>query len=171
MAAAVASYSHHHFQNLPDLTSARDHFLKSNGPDLVKDVLPDFFIAHGMDRTFGAAMPHRHFNIRPGEVMVSYNGTSTAWNVSPGEGMDKPQPAIWSFSSSGDLVPHEFKYSKGHRFEMGEKERAFVADFKRLLDENNVAGVFGLCEYPGDDFEGTCEISTASANINLTPKD
>jgi hypothetical protein len=171
MAAAVASYSHDHFHRLPDLTSARDKFLKSNGPILIKDVLEKFFIANGMDRTFGLAMPHRHFDINPGEVLVTYNGTSTAWNVTPGEGMDEPQPAIWSFSSSGELVPHEFRYSKGHRFEMGEKEHAFVADFKCLLDKMNVAGVFGLCEYPGDDFEGTCEISTPSANINLTLKD
>jgi len=27
---------------------------------------------------------------------------------------------------------------------MGEKERAFVAEFKRLLDEKNVVGMFGL---------------------------
>ena len=171
MAAAVAGYSHDHFHSLPDLNSARDNFLKLNGPKLVEDVFKDFFIANGMDRTFGLAMPHRHFDILPGQMIVNYNGTSTAWNASPGEGMDEPQPAIWSFSSSGELVPHEFRYSKGHKFEMGEKERAFVAKFKRLLDEKNVAGMFGLCEYPGDDFEGTCEITMFSANINLKPKD
>jgi hypothetical protein len=54
---------------------------------------------------------------------------------------------------------------------MGERERAFVADFKRLLDGQNLVGMFGLCEYPGDDFEGTCEITMGSANINLKPKD
>ena len=171
MAAAVAGYSHDHFHSLPDLNSARDNFLKLNGPKLVEDVFKDFFIANGMDRTFGLAMPHRHFDILPGQMIVNYNGTSTAWNASPGEGMDEPQPAIWSFSSSGELVPHEFRYSKGHKFEMGEKERAFVAEFKRSLDEKNVAGMFGLCEYPGDDFEGTCEITMFSANINLKPKD
>jgi hypothetical protein len=78
MAAAVASYSHDHFHSLPDLNSARDNFLKLNGPKLVEDVFKDFFIANGMDRTF---------------------------------------------------------------------------------------------EYPGDDFEGTCEITMFSANINLKPKD
>jgi hypothetical protein len=171
MAAAVAGYSHDYFHSLPDLNSARDNFLKLNGPKLVEDVFKDFFIANGMDRTFGLAMPHRHFDILPGQMIVNYNGTSTAWNASPGEGMDEPQPAIWSFSSSGEFVPHEFRYSKGHKFEMGEKERAFVAKFKRLLDEKNVAGMFGLCEYPGDDFEGTCEITMFSANINLKPKD
>jgi len=169
MAAAVAGYSHNHFQSLPNLNSARDNFLKLNGDKLVEDVFKDFFITNGMDRIFGLAMPHRHFDILPRQIIV--NGTSTAWNATPGEGMDEPQPAIWSFSSSGELVPHEFRYSKRHKFEMGEKERAFVAEFKRLLDGQNLTEMFGLCEYPGDDFEGTCEITMGSANINLKPKD
>lgn len=86
MAAAVAGYSHDHFHSLPDLNSARDNFLQLNGPKLVEDVFKDFFIANDMDRTFGLAMPHRHFDILPGQKIVNYNGTSTAWNASPGEG-------------------------------------------------------------------------------------
>ncbi len=83
-------------------------------------------------------MTHRHFDI-------NYNGTSTAWDATPGEGMDEPQPAVWSFSSSGELVPDEFRYAKGHKFEMGEEERAFVAEFKRLLDGQNLAEMFLAC--------------------------
>ncbi|KAF2105493.1 hypothetical protein BDV96DRAFT_655571 [Lophiotrema nucula] len=82
--------------------------------------------------------------------MANYNGTSTAWNANPGEGMDKPQPVIWSFSSTGEFLPIEFSYSKGHKVELGGKERAFVAGFKRLLDEKNLTDMFGLCEYPGE---------------------
>ncbi|KAF2844423.1 hypothetical protein T440DRAFT_327514 [Plenodomus tracheiphilus IPT5] len=171
MAVAIAPYSQNHFQSLPSLNDARDKFLELDGDGLVKNVFHDFFINNGMERTFGLAMPHRHFDILPGQVMVNYNGTSTAWNATPGEGMDKPQPASWSFSSTGELLPIEFSYSKGHKVEIGEKETAFVADFKRLLDEKNLTKMFGLCEYPGDDFEGTCEITMGSANINLKPKD
>lgn len=171
MAVAIAPYSRNHFQSLPNLNAARDDFLKLDGDKLVKDVFHEFFVNNGMDRTFRLAMLHRHFDILHGQVMVNYNGTSTAWNATPGDGMDKPQPTIWSFSSAGKFLPLEFSYSKGHKFEFGEKETAFVADFKRLLDENNVMEMFGLCEYPGDDFEGTCEITMGSANINLKPKD
>jgi hypothetical protein len=171
MAVAIGTYSHDHFQALPSLNDARENFLKLDGGKLVESDFKDFFRANNMDRTFGLAMPHRHFNILPGQVMVNYNGTSTAWIADPGEGMDEPQPAIWSFSSTGNLLPIEFNYSKGRKVQMGEKEVAFVAAFKQLLDEKNLAGMFGLCEYPGDDFEGTCEITMGSANINLKPKD
>ncbi|KAH7308330.1 hypothetical protein BKA65DRAFT_531010 [Rhexocercosporidium sp. MPI-PUGE-AT-0058] len=145
MAAAVASYSHDHFHSLPDLNSTRGNFLKLNSPKLIENVFKDFFIANGINRTFGLAIPHRHFNILPRQII--------------------------SFSSSSELVSHEFRYSKGHKFEIGEKERAFVAKFKRLLNKKNVAGMFDLCEYPGDDFEGTYKITMFLANINLKPKD
>jgi hypothetical protein len=171
MAVAIASYSRHHFQELPTLDAARNRFVESNGGKLVMDVFKDFFVSKGMDRTFGLTMPHRHFDIPPGHIMVNYNGTSTAWPASPDKGMDKPRPAIWSFSSTGELRPTEFSYSKGQNGEMGEKERAFVADLKCLLDEKNLTEMFGLCEYPGDDFEGTCEITVGSVNINLKPRD
>jgi hypothetical protein len=171
MAVVVAPYSQNHFQSLPSLNGARDRFLKLNGDRLVEDLFTKFFVDNGMDRTFGLAMPHRHFDILPGQMMVSYNGTSTPWNASLGPGMHEPQPAVWNFSAFGDLVPIEFDYSKGRKVEMGEKERASVANFKILLEEQNLRDVFGLCAYPGDDFEGTCEITIGSANINLKPKD
>jgi hypothetical protein len=171
MAVAIGTYSHDHFQSLPSLNDARDNFLKLEGQKLIETVFRDFFVKYNMDRTFGLAMPHRHFDILPGHVMVDYNGTSTAWIANPGEGMDEPQPASWSFSSTGNLLPTEFSYSKGRKVQMGKNEIDFVVAFKQLLDEKNLAGLFGLCDYPGDDFEGRCEITMGSVNINLKPKD
>jgi hypothetical protein len=68
-------------------------------------------------------------------------------------------------------VLYKFRYSKGHKFEIGEKERAFVAEFKRLLNRQNLTRMFSLCKYLGDNFKGTCEITIGLANINLKPKD
>lgn len=171
MAVVIAPYSHDHFQSLPDLSVARNTFAQLDGKLLVDEVFRPFFIQCGMDRTFKLAMQHRHFDILPRQKMVSYNNTTTAWDATPGEGMDEPQPTIWSFSSDGSLAPTEFKYSKGHQFVFGEKELDFVDQFKKLLDQEGLTSLFGLCEYPGDDFEGTCEITNGHANINLKPKD
>ena len=46
-----------------------------------------------------------------------------------------------------------------------------MADFKRLLDSLEIPDLFGLCRYPGDDFEGLSEITRGKANINLKPAD
>ncbi|KAF1972834.1 hypothetical protein BU23DRAFT_589810 [Bimuria novae-zelandiae CBS 107.79] len=157
----ISPYSQDHFRSLPSLNNTQDRFLRLDSDKLIKGLFKDFFINNGMDRTFGLAMPHRHFDILPRQII----------SVNPSEGIDEPQPAVWNFSSTGELIPTEFSYSKGPKAKMGEKERAFVASLKRLLDEKNLSEVFGLCEYLGDDFEGICEITISSANINLKPKD
>lgn len=86
-------------------------------------------------------------------------------------GMDAAQPSMWGFTSTGDLILTEFRYAKGHKSEMGEKELAFAVKFKEVLERLNLAVQFGLVEYPGDDCEGSCEITMGPANINLKPKD
>lgn len=65
----------------------------------------------------------------------------------------------------------EFKYSKGYQVKIGEEERAFIVKFKSVLEDHNLTKLFGLCAYPGDNFEGTCEITVGSVNINLKPQD
>ncbi|KAL5403467.1 hypothetical protein PMIN04_012825 [Paraphaeosphaeria minitans] len=167
----IAPYSWEHFQALPSLDAARDRFLELGGAKFVKDDCLDLFTRYEMQRTFGLAMLHRHNDILPGQKMVDYNGTSTAWNKDPGAGMDEPQPAIWGYTPAGELAPTEFSYAKGHKVQLGGKEREFAAELLRKLDERGLIGVFGLCAYPGDDFEGRCEITQNSANINLKPQD
>ncbi|KAF2240344.1 hypothetical protein BU26DRAFT_498111 [Trematosphaeria pertusa] len=171
MTVALAPYSHDYFQSLPNLNTARDAFIESDGPKLVEEIFRPLFTNSGMDRHFGLAMMHRHSNLRAGQIMVTYNNTSTPWNATPGEGMDKPQPMILGLSPEGKLVPTEFRYSKGHKLEIGEKELAFAAKLMAELDKLGLRQLFGLREYPGDDFEGTCEITEGLANINLKPKD
>jgi hypothetical protein len=170
MALNIAPYSQTHFQSLPSLNAARGSFVASNGNGLVNGVFKDFFINNNMERTFGLIMLHRHFDINPGEKTANYNSTFTVWNTKPGEGMGEPQPVIWGFSSEA-LVPLEFIYSKEHRFAISEKETSFIIKFKRLLEENGLVEMFGLCVYPGDDFEGSREITMGSVNINPKPND
>lgn len=69
---SIGEYSVDHFQTLPSLEVARTNFVKLNGDDLVKDVFKKFFVEQGMDRTFGLAMLHRHFDLEPDEMLVDY---------------------------------------------------------------------------------------------------
>lgn len=171
MAVVVIPYSSDHFHSLPYLENARDRFHNLQGANLVENVFKEFFLDEGMDRTFGLALMHRHFNLPTNHMLVEYNGTSTPWDAGASEGMEQPQPLIWSFNSKGELTPTEFKYSKGHNTVLGKKELAFVKGFRHLLEEKGLMEVFGLCQYPGDDFDGTCEITKDKANINLQPAD
>lgn len=100
MADVLAPYSHRHFESLSSLNTARDTFYEMNGDKLVENLFKNLFVRNGVDRTFGLALMHRHFHILPEQRMVDYNGTFAAWNNKPGNGMDEPQPVIWSFSTS-----------------------------------------------------------------------
>lgn len=175
--AAIASpvvvpYSHDHFQSLPMLKDARNRFLEVNGDAIVADNIKSLFVSEGMDRIFGLAMIHRHFDLKPNQKLVEYNGTSTPWDSSQTTvGMRNPQPHMWAFDKDGLLKPIEFRYAEKQDEPWTEKELAFAAKFKATLDTLNLSHLFGLARYPGDDFAGSCEITEGTANINLKPED
>lgn len=100
-----------------------------------------------MDRTFGLAMLHRHFDLERGEMLVDYEGTSVPWNEAHVSGMNPPEPAIWAISSDGDFKPTEFSFSAGNGLTMGEQELQFMKRFKELLHEHKATQSFGLCRY------------------------
>jgi len=113
---------------------------------------------------------HRHFDLSAGEMLVEYNDTSTPWPLEGIDGMKPPHPSIWSRSLDGSFRPVEFRYSNHiEGGDIGEKEVPFMEEFHKLLQQHGAPDVFGLC--PGDDFDGTCEITQGRANINLAPAD
>jgi hypothetical protein len=82
-----------------------------------------------------------------------------------------PKAHISGFNHEGNLVPTEFKYTKEECLQIGPRELAFGAALKHFLEALNAQHVFGICQYPGDDFQGTCEITKDKANTNLDPND
>lgn len=160
-----------HFQALPTLERARARFKEINGEELVKDVFRQLFLKHGMDRKFGLVILHRHFDLGVGEKLVEYNGTSSPWPTAPTNGVEEPRPSVWSKALDGQFRPTEFRYSCDDRAGMSEEELSFMEEFDKLLQDIRASDVFGLCDYPGDGFRGSCEITVGRANINLKPAD
>ena len=167
---AITDYSHDHFHALPTLDVARSNFEAKNGSELIQSTIREFFVEEMMDRTFGLALLHRHFDLGQDEKLVEYGSSSSPWSGLVAD-MKAPNPHVWSFSTDGSLKPTEFRYSNENPAIMGHSELAFIAKFKTLLDKHNLTDVFGLARYPGDDFQGTCEITIGNVNINLQPDD
>ncbi|ATY64602.1 hypothetical protein A9K55_004765 [Cordyceps militaris] len=168
-ATIIAPYSHHHFHSLPTIKDAHARFTVAKGQDHV-EWFKDFFVKHGMDQRFGLAMIHRHFDLEPSEKLVEYMGTSTPWSGGS-SGMKEPQPAMWAFDDAGLLRPTEYHYSETQDADFTHQDLEFFAKFKAELALRNLADIFGLARYPGDDFEGSCEFTQGRANINLQPHD
>lgn len=169
MAGAVATYSHDHFHSLPTIKDAHDRFININGQDHI-EWFKNFFVEEGMDRTFGLAMIHRHFDLERDEKLVEYRGTSTPWSGGFSE-MKEPQPAMWAFDEEGLLRPIEFRYSETQDGNFTDENLKFIAKFRAELALRGLDNVFGLSRYPGDSFTGSCEFTQGRANINLQPED
>ncbi|CAJ2505492.1 Uu.00g128860.m01.CDS01 [Anthostomella pinea] len=116
-----------------------------------------------------------------GEVFDQKNGydlVSSFRELFLEHGMEKHLEAVnWVLAEDGLFRPFEFHYSpmKDANEESISPENpkvlAFVEALASRLRETDTVGLFGLCVYPGDDFEGRVEITEARANINLHPSD
>ncbi|KAM5468049.1 hypothetical protein MferCBS49748_003577 [Microsporum ferrugineum] len=137
----VGDYMPGHFQSLPTLEAARTKFKAINGDRLVKDRL------------------------------VDYNGISLPWPA-PTQGVEEPYISVWSKAADGTFRPNEYRYSQDYKeAAIGLAELDFIKEFDKLLQRHDASDLFGLYLYPGDDFEGSCEITMGRANINLKPAD
>lgn len=169
--ALLGDYSPAHFQSLPTLETAKDNFLvRAKGNEVATETIREFFVNEGMERTFGLAMLHRHFDLEANERLVDYQGTSTPWQATV-TGMRDPQAAIWAFDKDDVLRPTEFRYSETVDAPLPENAPDFIRKFNAFLKQLNMVNVLGLARYPGDDFQGSCEITHGRANINLKPED
>ncbi|KAE9566761.1 hypothetical protein CGMCC3_g17072 [Colletotrichum fructicola] len=168
---SINEYSHQHFQDLPTLEYAKAKFLgEAKGEEVIATTIKNFFVESGMDRTFGVAMLHRHFDLDPNEKLVEYRGTSTPWAATV-PGMEGLHGSVWAFDKDGVLRPTEFRYSGSEDAQLSSAAMEFVDRFKTLLKDLGLIGFLGLSRYPGDDFQGSCEITNGRANINLEPQD
>ncbi|KAF3481525.1 uncharacterized protein GIQ15_04284 [Arthroderma uncinatum] len=168
----VGDYMPGHFQALPTLEAARAKFRAINGDELVKGVFRPFFVDGGMEKRLGLTILHRHFDLNADERLVDYNGTSLPWPAAPTQGIEEPYASIWSKAADGTFRPTEYRYSQNHKAAaIGPAELSFMEEFDKLLQHHDASDLFGLCLYPGDDFEGSCEITVGRANINLKPAD
>ncbi|EEQ29479.1 conserved hypothetical protein [Microsporum canis CBS 113480] len=134
---------------LPTLEAARTKFKAINGDRLVKDVFRPFLSTR----------------------LVNYNGTSLPWPA-PTQGVEEPYISVWSKAADGTFRPNEYRYSQDYKeAAIDLAELGFIKEFDKLVQRHDASDLFGLCLYPGDDFEGSCEITVGRANINLKPAD
>ncbi|KAM5447690.1 hypothetical protein McanMca71_006028 [Microsporum canis] len=103
--------------------------------------------------------------------LVNYNGTSLPWPA-PTQGVEEPYISVWSKAADGTFRPNEYRYSQDYKeAAIDLAELGFIKEFDKLVQRHDASDLFGLCLYPGDDFEGSCEITVGRANINLKPAD
>jgi len=175
--AMTSSYDPAIYDSLPSLAQAGRRFDEKDGENLVDDTFRNLFLQHRMESTFGLVLLHRHFDLSPKEQLVEYRGTSVPWEVTPLSRSSRVQPSNWALAKDGSFHPYEFHYSTDNSTDSDDNSpenpdlHQFMQSFQDVLHERDLVNVFGLARYPGDDFEGTVEITEGRANINLHPND
>jgi hypothetical protein len=126
-----------------------------------------------MEKTFGLIIAHRHFGLEVNEHLVAYGNTSSPWKALPKDDSTIKATA-WRLAPTGEVQPYEFEFTISEEEILdpnNEEQAAFVKQLVKLLNEKNVDGLFGLCKYPGDDFDGRLEITQGRVNINFATGD
>jgi len=167
------------YDRLPNLTINMEKFNTAKGNSVVGALIRPLFLRHRMERTFGLVLLHRHFELSPKERLVTYQGTSVPWTEEAiNDSKIKPgtiQPSSWLLDETGDIHPYEFEYishrDTGAQMHIDAGMYHFLQSFQRLLREQGLLDVLGLCRYPGDGFRGDIELTMGRANIKIHPTD
>ncbi|KAI9777768.1 MAG: hypothetical protein M1839_008563 [Geoglossum umbratile] len=143
------AYDDRIFNDLPlfsDVFRALEH---DPVPDAVHEQISAVFQRHGMQRTLGLAVLHRHFALDPGELLVEYNAVTAPWRLPDSRQLLRGAlfPKAWAFADGGDLFPVEFAYDPhtAAAAAFPPFPTAFVADMRDLLARHGLARTYGLC--------------------------
>ncbi len=186
----IKPYTSEFFNSLPGLGDSSDSFRSNDGNAAVDSAFQDLFVRHKMTKLFGLGLVHRHFDLKPNELLVDVNGTSTAWGVP-----DLPEAPVsaeyqkhhgrirpHSWTVDGErLAPYEFYYepdfsSGGLNFEgLATVDPQFLREFIDLLKIHKLSGVLGLRllrELNGRQLEVTERAANVTFDVpdDLTPE-
>jgi len=150
------------------------HLRIRGGEKMVNDQLGPIFLKHGVEKRFGLAVLHRHFDLAPNECLVEVNGVSIPWDVARARGLEGGiAPTSWLFSAD-QLIPYEFKFidrisTKEHQ-EDPTAFPEFLDELVTALKKNRVQRYLALTVHPAPDFRGSVEFTVGRANISLAPE-
>jgi hypothetical protein len=162
MSIKTQPYDPSRFNSLPSLYDAGRTFDAINGNNFVKEIMKPLFRLYGVEHSLGLALMHSHFQLEDNERLTDIRGTSLPWTGPGGK------PIVWQLADNV-LRPYEFSLDP-HLETPGwdsENYQQFLARFSKELERVGAQGIFGLCSYPGDDFDGRVETTIGRANVNF----
>ncbi|KAK5947115.1 hypothetical protein PMZ80_001262 [Knufia obscura] len=163
-------YSPINYNLMLSLGRAKSTFDEHDGMSVVKNDLRPLFQKYGLQDKFGAGLVHRHFDLRPDERLVEYNGTSTPWQCRDCFLGRKIVPIAWHLD--GDkYVPYEFRFATSPEdIETAselERQTAFLGEMQDVLHRRELDWVLGLRAMPITRKESLLEVTQGRANISI----
>ncbi|KAH8904126.1 hypothetical protein BR93DRAFT_940266 [Coniochaeta sp. PMI_546] len=171
----TTSYQHEVFDSLPDVTTAATTVRDEEGEQLIRSAVKDLLLKYSLNDKLGVALVHRHFDLKPDEVMVDYHGVATPWNTALLDhysGFGSVQPLSWVVVD-GTPRPYEFYYSTdtpSDKMCTADLPEDFVTEYESLLTGGGLEGYLGiraLRGQPGNGIEGTMEFTQRYATFTV----
>lgn len=171
----IASYQHEVFDSLPDVTTAATTVRDKQGEQLIRSAVKSLLLKYSLNDKIGVALVHRHFDLKPDEVMVDYHGVATPWNsalLDHYNTFGSVQPLSWVIVD-GKPQPYEFYYSTENAADdtgIFDLPDAFVAEYETILKAGKLEGYLGLRALrgqPGNGVEGTMEFTQRYATFTV----
>ena len=107
----TSPYSSTNFHSIEDLYPAATKFKDLKGPEWVYEVAKPLLVKHGLNKTFGVGMLHRHFDIDADQILVEFNNITLPWKskiaIDGEPGTKKIQATSWK------LVPKRSEAADG----------------------------------------------------------
>ncbi|KAM0345455.1 hypothetical protein ACHAPU_006382 [Fusarium lateritium] len=191
--SVVGAYRSDVFNSILGLGASHQMFRAQDGVALLDSHLQTLFVRHKMTEIFGVRLVHRHFPIKPDQILVETNGTATAWQLPQARsnrledhslcykkygGLIKP--LSWTVDDDGTFRPYEFFLAPGtvdsltastsdtafHDF-LSRNEEFFI-EFRQCLDSHNLRGILGLrLIREGESRTLSMEVTEEFANITF----
>jgi len=145
------TYQDRIFKDLPFFSDAFRALEDNPVADSVHEQISSVFQRHGMHRTVGLTVLHRHFDLEAGEKLVEYNAVTAPWRIPDSLKVlrGKVFPKSWVFNGEGgELYPYEFGYDpdvEGGGGGFSGFSVAFVQEVREVLARNALVRTYGLC--------------------------
>lgn len=140
------SYDPAVFDTLSPINVAGARIRNIEGEQLIKTAFRDLITKHGINNNIGVALVHRHFTLKPDEIMVEYRGVATPWDTAALKryaGFGSVLPLSWVLVD-GQLRPYEFYFSTDPSEVAFDVPLKFLSQFDALLKFNGLDGVLGI---------------------------
>lgn len=148
MVSIVNNYplDHCFYQDLPGLHTASTVMGGIVNFDEMMLSLGNLFMKHGMTKTLGVCLLHRHFDMKPNERLVERQ-EGDCFISSPS---DRTNPAVaqsWGLDELGNTYPYEFAHDDENVVVLDESDDKFIAfakEYSTLLKGLGLIKVFGF---------------------------
>ncbi|KAH7019807.1 hypothetical protein EDB80DRAFT_820410 [Ilyonectria destructans] len=167
---AEAAYIPEAYNSLPGLKSASQRLQDNGGESIITGPIRDIFLRHKVNKIYGVALLHKHFQIQPTERLVDIRNVSSPWET----GGDT-DPVLKKYNGvivprslrflNGDLLPYEFDFSAEKS--STESNAEFLQQLSAFFHQNGLDQVLGLRLLESRDPDVSVEVTEGTSNIML----